>query len=139
MPCGTYVSVFFFSSRRRHTRCALVTGVQTCALPIFSAAPVPAPAAAPDTAAQAGQPLYRQASAPVADRVEDLLARMTLEEKVAQLEVVWTGKTGIFDANDQFDAAKMAKVYPDGIGGVARPSDAPRPTDWKSKRSEPRH
>src|SRR3546814_4296480 len=26
--------VFFFSSRRRHTRCALVTGVQTCALPI---------------------------------------------------------------------------------------------------------
>src|SRR3546814_6034347 len=31
-----YVDVFFFvfSSRRRHTRCALVTGVQTCALPI---------------------------------------------------------------------------------------------------------
>src|SRR3546814_15869179 len=28
--------VFFFSSRRRHTRCALVTGVQTCALPILS-------------------------------------------------------------------------------------------------------
>src|SRR3546814_10699363 len=27
-------SLFFFSSRRRHTRCALVTGVQTCALPI---------------------------------------------------------------------------------------------------------
>src|SRR3546814_1049973 len=30
--CG--ISCFFFSSRRRHTRCALVTGVQTCALPI---------------------------------------------------------------------------------------------------------
>src|SRR3546814_7932316 len=28
--------MFFFSSRRRHTRCALVTGVQTCALPICS-------------------------------------------------------------------------------------------------------
>src|SRR3546814_5639708 len=28
---------FFFSSRRRHTRCALVTGVQTCALPIYIA------------------------------------------------------------------------------------------------------
>src|SRR3546814_4655341 len=27
--------LFFFASRRRHTRCALVTGVQTCALPIF--------------------------------------------------------------------------------------------------------
>src|SRR3546814_9135542 len=30
------VKDYFFSSRRRHTRCALVTGVQTCALPIFS-------------------------------------------------------------------------------------------------------
>src|SRR3546814_2854236 len=30
-----FVFLFFFSSRRRHTRCALVTGVQTCALPIF--------------------------------------------------------------------------------------------------------
>src|SRR3546814_8841424 len=29
---------FFFSSRRRHTRCALVTGVQTCALPILATA-----------------------------------------------------------------------------------------------------
>src|SRR3546814_8303324 len=29
-----FVLFFFFSSRRRHTRCALVTGVQTCALPI---------------------------------------------------------------------------------------------------------
>src|SRR3546814_1859014 len=29
--------LFFFSSRRRHTRCALVTGVQTCALPIWVA------------------------------------------------------------------------------------------------------
>src|SRR3546814_6973845 len=36
---------FFFSSRRRHTRCALVTGVQTCALPISpprSVAPIDA-------------------------------------------------------------------------------------------------
>src|SRR3546814_2969608 len=32
------VFVFFFSSRRRHTRCALVTGVQTCALPILPGA-----------------------------------------------------------------------------------------------------
>src|SRR3546814_4180923 len=32
--CYTCIVCFFFSSRRRHTRCALVTGVQTCALPI---------------------------------------------------------------------------------------------------------
>src|SRR3546814_8012260 len=31
---GLSLYIFFFSSRRRHTRCALVTGVQTCALPI---------------------------------------------------------------------------------------------------------
>src|SRR3546814_5444065 len=40
-----YVDVFFFSSRRRHTRCALVTGVQTCALPILLRACCPPPAA----------------------------------------------------------------------------------------------
>src|SRR3546814_9867181 len=32
--CFVCIYVFFFSSRGRHTRCALVTGVQTCALPI---------------------------------------------------------------------------------------------------------
>src|SRR3546814_21061340 len=35
--CDLDVVYFFFSSRRRHTRCALVTGVQTCALPISTA------------------------------------------------------------------------------------------------------
>src|SRR3546814_17687495 len=33
------MNLFFFSSRRRHTSCALVTGVQTCALPILAALP----------------------------------------------------------------------------------------------------
>src|SRR3546814_6368198 len=33
---GVGLWCFFFSSRRRHTRCALVTGVQTCALPILT-------------------------------------------------------------------------------------------------------
>src|SRR3546814_7275298 len=35
----SYICLFFFSSRRRHTRCALVTGVQTCALPILPSRP----------------------------------------------------------------------------------------------------
>src|SRR3546814_534649 len=34
MSISSILCCFFFSSRRRHTRCALVTGVQTCALPI---------------------------------------------------------------------------------------------------------
>src|SRR3546814_14907422 len=43
---------FFFSSRRRHTRCALVTGVQTCALPICG----PEPAEHPDWPKELLQP-----------------------------------------------------------------------------------
>src|SRR3546814_3675672 len=40
MLCIIFVYMFFFfSSRRRHTRCALVTGVQTCALPIYLLVP----------------------------------------------------------------------------------------------------
>src|SRR3546814_3289820 len=35
MICVQFCALFCFSSRRRHTRCALVTGVQTCALPIL--------------------------------------------------------------------------------------------------------
>src|SRR3546814_8878481 len=38
MVIGYICFCFFFSSRRRHTRCALVTGVQTCALPILKMA-----------------------------------------------------------------------------------------------------
>src|SRR3546814_5996250 len=40
--CLDLVILFFFSSRRRHTSCALVTGVQTCALPISPSAFAPA-------------------------------------------------------------------------------------------------
>src|SRR3546814_8673040 len=56
--------LFFFSSRRRHTRCALVTGVQTCALPICLAqdAGEPVPSAAPaipvETMALAPAPVH---------------------------------------------------------------------------------
>src|SRR3546814_2369331 len=48
--------VFFFSSRRRHTRCALVTGVQTCALPIYTVPPRAAPAAPPARSAFQASP-----------------------------------------------------------------------------------
>src|SRR3546814_10527459 len=39
--CFYSLLYFFFSSRRRHTRCALVTGVQTCALPILGLVALP--------------------------------------------------------------------------------------------------
>src|SRR3546814_12912778 len=48
--------LFFFSSRRRHTMCALVTGVQTCALPIYDRDLQPADRRAGCRAAGAGRP-----------------------------------------------------------------------------------
>src|SRR3546814_6284918 len=51
-----YIFLFFFSSRRRHTRCALVTGVQTCALPIF----LPHSALAADVCARLAPPAQKE-------------------------------------------------------------------------------
>jgi beta-glucosidase len=78
-------------------------------------------------AAQTAQPLYKNPGAPVEARVEDLLGRMTLEEKVAQMMSIWDAKAEVFDAKLEFDAAKMAQKYPNGIGQFARPSDATGP------------
>src|SRR3546814_7972412 len=50
-----YIGSVFFSSRRRHTRCALVTGVQTCALPIFWRGTGAGAAAGDDPGGPAGQ------------------------------------------------------------------------------------
>src|SRR3546814_10203526 len=69
--------LFFFSSRRRHTRCALVTGVQTCALPIsvshvseqriYEQHPAKGPPFAPYVAQQRGPP-YRRGRWPAPNR-----------------------------------------------------------------------
>lgn len=75
-------------------------------------------------AAQAATvPLYQDPKAPVEQRVEDLLGRMTLNEKIVQLSTVWTRKQEIFTASNEFDPAKARQVFPDGIGHMARPSD----------------
>src|SRR3546814_8437218 len=50
---------FFFSSRRRHTRCALVTGVQTCSLPISSAHTTNGVVAVSSRTGFSGHPLIR--------------------------------------------------------------------------------
>ncbi len=78
--------------------------------------------------AASAPPPYKNPAVPVEERVEDLLKRMTLEEKVAQMRSIWDAKSEVFDAKLEFDPAKMAKLYPDGIGQFARPSDATGPT-----------
>ena len=66
---------------------------------------------------------YKDASLTIDARVADLLGRMTLEEKVAQMLCVWQKKGDIQDPTGKFDPAKASKVYPNGLGMVARPSD----------------
>ena len=69
------------------------------------------------------QPIYKDPHQPVERRVEDLLSRMTLDEKVAQLETIWENKAKLQTANGDFDPAKASANFPNGIGGFARPSD----------------
>ena len=70
---------------------------------------------------------YKNAKAPIEARVDDLLSRMTLEEKIAQIITIWDNKPEIFDAQGEFDPLKMSAKFPDGIGQFARPSDAKGP------------
>jgi beta-glucosidase len=66
---------------------------------------------------------YRNPSLPVTDRVRDLLSRMTLEEKVAQMRCIWSDKGEMFDDAGNVVPDKAAKFLADGIGQIARPSD----------------
>jgi beta-glucosidase len=77
---------------------------------------------------------YWNESLPVEQRVADLLARMTLEEKIAQITTIWTGKSEIQDAENHFDPAKASANRPNGIGQIARPSDVSGPSSPRQVR-----
>src|SRR3546814_7159829 len=68
--------IFFFSSRRRHTRCALVTGVQTCALPIFADRQADARAACPTVIAHEIALLAKIGEQPQVERRERSEAKL---------------------------------------------------------------
>ena len=76
------------------------------------------------TLAQSGRPPvdapYRNASLPVEVRVQDLLRRMTPEEKVAQLQCLWTQKKLVRDAQGRFSAAGADTVLQHGMGQIGR-------------------
>lgn len=80
-------------------------------------------AALPAARAALGNPLYKNAAAPVKARVDDLLSRMTLDEKVAQLQCVWKYKDTIQENGMAFSGAKASQRFPHGLGMLARPSD----------------
>src|SRR3546814_3289701 len=80
-----FLFFFFFSSRRRHTRCALVTGVQTCALPIYGAGAEIAVGGLSHRAE-----LWRRACRGGADRAERRPHRQRSEERRVGKECVST-------------------------------------------------
>src|SRR5204862_272761 len=83
-------------------------------------------------------PAYKNPKLDAAKRTHDLLRRMTLEEKAAQMMCVWQEKTSkLLDADGNFDfkKAKAAFKKGHGIGQVGRPSDAGSPPaePWKGR------
>ena len=69
-------------------------------------------------------PPYKIAALPIELRVPDLMARMTLDEKIAQLWALWETKADIMvDGGMDFSPAKAARAYPNGFGQITRPSD----------------
>src|SRR5258708_14940985 len=62
-------------------------------------------------------PLYRDPNASIEERVEDLLALMTLDEKLAQLSCLWSTA---FMSTGSFDPNTVIEKMPHGIGQVTR-------------------
>ncbi len=82
----------------------------SCLLFSFLAASLAAQASAP--------PPYRDAAQPIEARVQDLLRRMTLEEKVAQLQSVRATDPRVFDARGNFVGGPDAAALENGAGAV---------------------
>ena len=76
---------------------------------------------------RSGPPAYKNPQLPPARRVRDLLSRMSLEEKAAQMMCVWQKKAEtLVDADGNFDLGKAKAHFKKGhgLGQVGRPSDA---------------
>ncbi|MBS1807823.1 MAG: glycoside hydrolase family 3 C-terminal domain-containing protein [Acidobacteria bacterium] len=75
---------------------------------------------------RAQEPDYRNPNLPIERRVQDLLSRMTIEEKVAQMQTLWVRKpqekrpNGNMGDRGDFSAAEAAVVMKYGIGEIAR-------------------
>jgi len=73
--------------------------------------------------AQARAP-YLDPTLPVERRIDDLLSRMTLEEKVGQMLCLWQGKRAITDRDGRFDPARAPKWFRIGVGRIERPGES---------------
>lgn len=102
-------------------RAVLAAGVCLAALNWLAAAPSMAQDVAIERPMQDAP--YWNTAVPVEQRVDDLMARMTLDEKIAQIITIWDSKDEIQGPGDVFDPAKASEKLPNGIGQIARPSD----------------
>jgi beta-glucosidase len=75
-------------------------------------------------------PPYRDPMLPVEQRIDDLLSRMTVEEKVAQLESAWENRqfhkdpqTMMVDDKGNFLPERAAALFKNGLGELSRPSE----------------
>lgn len=84
------------------------------------------------------QPVYKDPARSVEERVQDLLGRMTLEEKVAQLQGTWQNRAQVPQAeqakmfvgpNREFLPQKAAAVIANGLGQMSRPSEQRGPRE----------
>jgi beta-glucosidase len=111
------------NDRKIHT--AMKHLKNTLIIVALGAALVPAARNAEKPARPDAQPAYRDARLPVERRVADLLARMTLEEKVAQLGSVWVTNQSRHLINERGEFApdeKMQELFKNGIGQFGGPS-----------------
>lgn len=80
-----------------------------------------------NSSAKTGKPsdsaAYRDARVSVDNRIEDLLARMTVEEKVAQVTAVWNDKRRMDNDDFSFNADSARLLMTHGIGHITRPSE----------------
>ena len=64
---------------------------------------------------------YQNPSLPTEARVNDLIERMTLDEKIAQLQTRWWDMRGIMDEQGQVNPEQAKQLMGQGIGELARP------------------
>src|SRR5688572_9483499 len=76
------------------------------------------------TQEQSGTPAYKDANLSAEERAKDLIGRMTLQEKIAQMHCAWNTKQELLlDSAGNFDVEKARENFKDGLGQVGRPSD----------------
>ena len=72
---------------------------------------------------QSDEPAYLDETLPTEQRVDDLLGRMTLEEKVAQMLSIQQQKPTFTNENGEFEPQDLTRWFEVGIGRIERPNE----------------